>query len=343
MARVGIIGRGWGERSQAPNFREAGLDVVATAGRDNWRPLIERQDIDLVSIVMPPSRHVEMTISALERGKHVVCEKPTALNTVQALQLLEAAREHPNQIAIIDHELRFLPSFRAARERIGELGPIRYAEVRYASPSRGDRSRPWNWWSDADEGGGVWGAVGSHFVDALRYLECDIEAVQAMLATIIDERSGKKVTSDDFAAVHLRLSGGQRPSAVPPAGGGWPPPLATMTFSAVASGPDEPTTFTIHGEGGAFRLMGEELLFAKPRGHFDRIAGGDLANRPGNSPGGAFGTGTYLLGVALKRAIDDGDRAALAPAATFSDGLAQQRVLDAARRSHGAGGRWQAV
>ena len=92
-----------------------------------------------------------------------------------------------------------------------------------------------------------------------------------------------------------------------------------------------------------FRLAGEELLFATPRGHFDRIAGGDLANRPANSPGGAFGTGTYLLGVALKRAIDDGDRAALAPAATFSDGLAQQRVLDAARRSHGAGGRWQTV
>src|SRR5713226_8047766 len=285
MARVGIFGRGWGEQSQTPNFREAGLDVVATAGRDNWRELIDRKDIDLVSIAMPPSRHVEITISALERGKHVVCEKPTALNTVQALQLLEAAREHPNQVAIIDHELRFLPSFRAARERIGELGPIRYAEVRYASPSRGDRSRPWNWWSDADEGGGVWGAVGSHFVDALRYLGCEIESVQAMLATIIKERSGKPVTSDDFAAVHMRL----RRDA-----------LATMTLSAVASGPDEPAALTIHGENGGFRLTGEELLFSKPRGPFERIAGGELAQRPGNSPGGAFGTGTYLFGIALR-------------------------------------------
>src|SRR5205807_10305439 len=91
-------------------------------------------------------------------------------------------------------------------------GPIRYAEVRYASPSRGDRSRPWNWWSDADEGGGVWGAVGSHFVDALRYLGCEIEAVQAVLATIIDERSGKRVTSDDFASVNLRLTESGRPA-----------------------------------------------------------------------------------------------------------------------------------
>src|SRR5207245_7569528 len=88
---------------------------------------------------------------------------------------------------------------------------------------------------------------------------------------------------------------------------------------------------------------GEELLFAQPKGRFDRIAGGELTKRPGNSPGGAFGTGTYCLGLALRRAIDEGDRDALAPAATFSDGLAQQRVLDAARRSDGAGGRWEIV
>jgi predicted dehydrogenase len=296
---------------------------VAVVGHDDWRRAIDTAD--LVSVVTPPSTHLEIATAALSAGKHVICEKPTALNATDAQKLLDASRAHPNQIAILDHELRFLPSFLAARERIGELGPIRYAEVRYASPSRGDRSRPWNWWSDASQGGGVWGAVGSHFVDALRYHGLEIEEVQAMLATIIDERSGKKVTSDDFAAVHLRLRGGA---------------LAATTFSAVASGPDEPTSLTIHGENGAFRLTGEELLLAKPRGPFERIAGGALSQRPGNSPGGAFGTGTYHLGLALKRALDDGDRNALAPAATFSDGLAQQRVLDAARRSHREDGRW---
>ncbi|HLJ73411.1 MAG TPA: Gfo/Idh/MocA family oxidoreductase [Thermoanaerobaculia bacterium] len=323
MTRVGIVGRGWGERSQAPNFRDAGLDVVAVVGHDDWRRAIDAAD--LVTIVTPPSTHLEIATAALNAGKHVICEKPTALNAADAQKLLDASRAHPRQIAIIDHELRFLPSFRAARERIGDLGAIRYAEVRYASPSRGDRSRAWNWWSDASQGGGVWGAVGSHFIDALRYLGLEIEQVQASLATIIGERSGKKVTSDDFAAVHLRLRGGA---------------LAAMTFSAVASGPDEATALTIHGEDGAFRLTGEELLFAKPRSGFERIAGGDLSKRPGNSPGGAFGTGTYHLGLALKRALDDGDRDALSPAATFSDGLAQQRVLDAARRSNSEAGTW---
>jgi predicted dehydrogenase len=346
MARVGIIGTGWGARAQTPAFREAGLEVVAISGRrpertrdtarelglqpfDDWRALIA-SDVDLVTIVTPPSDHVEMAIEALDAGKHVVCEKPTALNAGEAERLVAAAKQHPDRIAMIDHELRFLPSFRTARKQIGELGEVWYAEVRYASPNRGDRSRPWNWWNDAQQGGGVWGAVGSHFVDSLRYLVGEIEAVQATLHTFIGERpfeSGRReVTADDFAAVHARLRGGA---------------LAAMTFSAVAAGPDDPTTLTIHGERAAFLLRSEELLMATRGEPFACIAGADTAKRPGNSAGGAFGTGSFELGRALRAAIDDGDRSALDPAASFEDGLAQQRVLDAARRSSEGDGRWE--
>jgi predicted dehydrogenase len=329
MARIGIIGRGWGARVQEPAFAEAGLEVVGIIGRDGWRELIARHDVDLVSVVMPPSMHLEIATAALRAGKHVLCEKPTALNAGEAEQLVAAANEHRDRIALIDHELRFLPSFRAARERIAEIGAIRYADVRYASPSRGDRSRAWNWWSDAAQGGGIWGAVGSHFVDALRYFGMEVEAAQATMVTVIDERpfegGTRRVTSDDYAAVNLRMRGGA---------------LATMALSAVASGPDEPTTITIHGEDGAMRLIGEELLIAQRGEPFTRAAGADLAARRGNSAGGAFGSGTLHLGRALRAALDDGDRAALAPAATFEDGLAQQRVLDAARASHQRGGVW---
>jgi predicted dehydrogenase len=345
MARVGIIGTGWGARVQVPAFREAGLEVVAIAGRDpertrkiagqldlepfdDWRALIA-SDVDLVTIVTPPSEHLQMATSALDAGKHVLCEKPTAMNASEAEQLVEAGRKHPDRIALIDHELRFLPSFLAARERINDLRGIRYAEVRYASPGRGDRTRAWNWWSDAGQGGGIWGAVGSHFVDTLRFLGMEIEAVQATLRTIIDQRpfegGMRRVTSDDFADVSLRLANGA---------------IASMTFSAVASGPDEPTTLTIHGEEGAMRLAGEELLTAMRGEPFTAATRGSKSDRRGNSAGGAFGTGTYLLGRALKSALDDNDRTALANAATFEDGLMQQRVLEAARESNANGGCW---
>ena len=330
MATVGIIGRGWGTRVQVPAFREAGLDVVKVAGRSDWRDVIDSPDIDLVTIVMPPATHLEMASAALEAGKHVVSEKPTAMNAGEAEELLAITRRHPSQIAIIDHELRFLPAWIAARRRIGEIGTLRYAEVRYASPGRGDRKREWNWWSDVEQGGGIWGAVGSHFVDAFRYFGFEIAAAHGMLRTTIAERpyqgALRRVTSDDTAAVHLRFRNGA---------------VAVVALSAVAAGPDEPAMITLHGQSGAFRLTGEELLKAEPGKPFARIAGGEMQQRPGNSPGGAFGTGTLLLGRALKAALDDGDRSALAAAATFEDGLAQQRVLDAVRRSDANDGRWE--
>jgi hypothetical protein len=100
MARVGIIGTGWGARVQVPAFREAGLEVVAIAGHnadrtrraaaelgleafDDWRSLIA-SNIDLVTIVTPPSEHLSMAAAALEAGKHVLSEKPMALDVAEA-------------------------------------------------------------------------------------------------------------------------------------------------------------------------------------------------------------------------------------------------------------------
>jgi predicted dehydrogenase len=331
---------------QVPTLREAGLDVVAIAGfhrnktqqladelgvraHDDWHDLVRANDVDLVSIVTPPSEHREMALAAIEAGKHVLCEKPTALDALEAEQMLAAARKHPDRVMLVDHELRFLPSWRDARARMGEIGAIRYAEVRYSSPARGDRNRAWNWWSDASRGGGVWGAVGSHFADALRYFGMEIEAARGVMGTIIDRRpfgdATREVTADDFASVQLRLRGGA---------------YAVLQFSAVAAGPDEAATMTIHGEDGAMRFIGEEVLLSQKGSPFSRIAGGPLEQRPGNSPGGAFGSGTLHLGRALRAALDDGNRDALAPAATFEDGLQQQRVLDAARKSSADGAAW---
>lgn len=349
MAVVGIIGTGWGARVQVPAFRDAGLKIGGIAGAHrnktsrlaeelgvaafgDWQALIGDTSIDIVTIVTPPAEHVEMAIAALAAGKHVIAEKPTALNGRDAERLVEAGKKSRDRIALIDHELRFLPAWRAARERIAEIGALRYAEVRYASPGRGDRKREWNWWSDAERGGGIWGAVGSHFIDTLRYLGFEIEAAQGLMHTAIAERpfgdGTRRVTADDVASVNLRLRGGA---------------IAMLGISAVASGPDEPATITLHGESGAMRLVSEQLLMSQPFKPFERIAGGEMDKRTGNSPGGAFGTGTLLFGRALRAALDDGDRHALAFAATFEDGLAQQRVLDAARRSAQNDGRWEPV
>jgi predicted dehydrogenase len=277
-----------------------------------------------------------MTLAALEAGKHVLCEKPTAMNAQEAEEMMRAAEARPDQLTLIDHELRFLPAWRAARGSIGSIGHVRFIEARFSSPSRGDKARAWNWWSDAKMGGGVWGAVGSHFVDAIRYLVGEVEEAQAVEKTFIGERpfegSQRAVTADDFAAVNLRLTNGA---------------VAVMSFSVV-SAVDEPSTITIHGESGGIRLEADQWWKAERGGDWIVQPGPaspapDSGELPGNSPGGYFGSGTLVLGRALRRALDEGDAAALAPAATFVDGWKQQKVLDAARRSSAGNGSWERV
>lgn len=348
MLRIGIIGTGWGARVQVPAFRSAGLDVEGLAGRDpekskttaeslgvprvfkTWQELVASPSIDLVSIVTPPIHHRAVALAALEAGKHVIAEKPTAMNAVEAEEMLAAAESRPHQVALVDHELRFLPAWRIARERVDEIGPLRFAEVRYASPSRGDRNRAWNWWSDAAQGGGVLGAIGSHIVDALRYLAGEIIGVRASLHTYVGERpyegGMRAVTSDDYASLELRLAGGV---------------AASVLLSVVAS-VDEPTTITLHGERGGIRLINQSVLVAAPNGLWKEVPSEQVA-AVGNSPGGPFGSGTVWFGRALRAALVDGDADALAPAATFRDGLAQQQVLDAARRSSTNGSDWIAI
>ena len=350
MTRVGIIGTGWGTRVQIPAFRRAGIEIGAIAGRDpkktgklaaendvpkwfgDWRELVGQGDIDVVTVVTPPFQHLEMTRDVLSSGKHVICEKPTAMNAGEAGKLLELAEEHSDRITLIDHELRFLPAFREARNSIDMIGEIRWAEARYSSPSRNDPERQWNWWSSKEKGGGVLGAVGSHLIDSFRYLVGEISEVRALLRTFIDQRPDddgqpREVTSDDWSTFDLRFESGA---------------IATTTLSVV-SGVDEPTELIIHGSKGSMKLVENRFLFSEIKGEWqDQI---EEPEEPiiGDSPGGYFGTGTIYLGRALARAIGQRDRSALEPGATFEDGLRQQQTLDAARRSSENGGTWEKI
>lgn len=350
MTKVGIIGTGWGTRVQIPAFRRAGLEVGAIAGRNpektedlarkngiprwfsDWRELIDEEEIDLVTVVTPPFQHLEMTRAALEAGKHVLCEKPTAMNAGEARELVEAADAHSDRIALIDHELRFLPAWCAARGCIDEIGEIRWAEARYASPSRNDPGRVWNWWSSEAHGGGVLGAVGSHLIDACRYFIGEISHVRAILRTFIKERPGrdgnpKTVTSDDWATLDLKFESGA---------------IAAITLSVV-NGVDEPTELIIHGSRGSMKLIENRFLLAEVADEWESQFVESEDPIIGDSPGGFFGTGTIYLGRALDRAISEGSEAALVPGATFEDGLRQQLAIDAARRSSANGGVWETV
>jgi predicted dehydrogenase len=80
--------------------------------------LASRDDIDLIRTVTPPFLHAEMALVVLEAGKHLVCEKPLALNLAEAAHMLQASRLRSHQFALVDHELRFSPVFQRMRSLI---------------------------------------------------------------------------------------------------------------------------------------------------------------------------------------------------------------------------------
>ena len=350
--RIGIIGAGFARTTQIPGFKNcdgARIVAIASARREHaaevahefdiehvesdWRALVARADIDLVSIVTPVVTHYEMTLAALERGKAVLCEKPMAMNADQARRMTERAQE-AGVLALIDHELRFLPGRLKLREllRRGDIGKVRHAKLTFRSDSRADPNRPWNWWSDKEKGGGALGAIGSHVVDGFRWLlGAEVSAVSGSLATHIRERkdeSGatREVTTDDEANLLLRFADGELTEGA----------TGNVSTSLVEAGKAE-HRLEIFGSRGAFTIeeRGELWQSKIGEGEWTRVEAdrGELA--PGMRDGG-WARGFTAFSKRIVEALREG-RTTVEGAATFEDGYRTQLVLDAVRRSDESG------
>lgn len=353
MIRIGIIGAGFARTTQIPAFQAcegARITAIASAHREHatevarefgiehvtndWRELVARDDVDLVSIVTPVVTHCEMTLAALDQGKAVLCEKPMAMNAEEALRMTERAHE-AEVLALIDHELRFLRGRMIMREmlRNDEIGLVRHARLTFRSDSRADPERPWNWWSDAAQGGGALGAIGSHVIDGFRWLlDSDVSQVFCNLATHISERvetegaAPRQVTSDDEANIILKFAESDLTRAT----------TGTASMSMVESGRAEHRLEIFGSRGALMTEEGGELWHSNVGdGEWKRIETdrGDLA--PGMREGG-WSRGFTAFSREIVNALREG-RATVDGAATFEDGYRTQLVLDAARRSHERG------
>jgi predicted dehydrogenase len=231
---VGILGTGFARHTQIPCFQATpGFEVVGLLSRsmtraydlaqefgarrafDDLDRMLKVEEIELVVVSTPPHLHLPQTLAALRAGKHVLCEKPTALHAGEALEMWQAARG-AGRLHLIDHELRFDPRRIRMKEMIaaGFIGTPWMVESHMQGPFRVDPNRPWSWWSDVTQGGGALGALGSHAVDAIRCLVGEIGEVRGRLATIVKERpdpetgEARAVTADDDATIWGRLAQG---------------------------------------------------------------------------------------------------------------------------------------
>lgn len=109
------------------NFGPPGakMDLGPIARYADWRAMLKDPKIDLVDICLPPSLHPEVAVAALKAGKHVLVEKPIALETADARRMVKAAEAAGRQL-LIAQVLPFFPEYAFARQAIasGKYGKL---------------------------------------------------------------------------------------------------------------------------------------------------------------------------------------------------------------------------
>jgi len=170
----------------------------------SWENLVKRDDIDLIDVTAPSNFHKEISIGAIEAGKHVFCEKPLALNLADAREMLQAAEEAGVK-HMINFNYRTAPAVALAKKMIddGLLGRIYHFRGVYLQDWIIDPEFPIVWRLDASvAGSGSHGDLNAHIIDIARFLVGEFESVVGMDETFIKERPLTEVgTTGGLAAV----------------------------------------------------------------------------------------------------------------------------------------------
>jgi len=156
----------------------------------DWRRLLERDDIDVIDIGTPNSSHAEIAIAAAQAGKHVLCEKPLAMNAEEALAMWRAA-DNAGITHMICHNYRFVPALQHAKRLIeeGALGEIYHFRAQYLQDWIMDPNFPLVWRMRKEmTGSGTLGDLMAHSIDLARFLVGEIKEVTGMAETFIKRR-----------------------------------------------------------------------------------------------------------------------------------------------------------
>jgi predicted dehydrogenase len=186
--------RAWQLAHQFP-----GCDVAA-----DWRACVDRDDVDLVVVSTVNDALAPVTLAAVQRGKHVLVEKPAARNEDELRPVVEAARE-AGVVVKVGFNHRFHPALHKARAlcEAGALGPLLHVRGRYGHGGRIGYEREWR----ADPtvaGGGELLDQGVHLIDLARWFLGDFAVVDGHVAA-----SFWDMPVEDNAFLSLRTERGQ--------------------------------------------------------------------------------------------------------------------------------------
>lgn len=372
--RVGVIGTGFVGPHHVDAARRTGLaDVVALAGSsvERARPkaaligvervvtvdeLLADPSIDVVHVCTPNASHAELGRRALDAGKHVVMEKPLALDADEAADLRRRAAAAGRHAAVA-FTYRGYPMIRRARAdaRGGRLGEVRIAFGAYLQDWLLDAS-DYNWRVEADAGGRSRAVadIGSHWFDTVEHVSgLRVSEVMADLRTFITHRirprdgtttfarggaDGEQVPihSEDAAGILVRFEGGA---------------IGTFLISQVSAGHANDLSWELMGSAASLAWRQEEPELLR---YGEREVGTTTVRRsppsepmpgvpplPGGHPEGWSDALRDLfrdIYASIKRDASPSD----VPYPTFADGERAVRFVDAVLRS-AERGRWEQI
>ena len=367
--KVGVVGAGFIGPAHVEALRRHGINVVGLCedtperalekansmrlkAYESFDAMIGDPKLDVIHITSPNHLHYPHAKAALLAGKHVVCEKPLAMDTSESAELVALAREK-GLVNAVNFNIRFYPLAQQARAMVqsGELGEVYIVQGSYLQdwlllPT------DWNWRLEPGLGGEMRAVadIGSHWLDLLTFITgLEVEAVLAEFKTFLpfrkkptreqDTFGGKLETSieyveqpintEDYATVLLRFKGGAR---------------GVLTVSQVSAGRKNRLSYEIDASNSALSWNSErpnELWI----GHRERpneillkdpALLGDQARQYASYPGGhneGFPDTFKQMYLSVYRYIAEGDMDARPDFATFEDGHLELLIGNAILKS----------
>ena len=356
--RIGVVGVGFGAAVHIPAFQSEGLEVVAICSRrkeraeeaaarfevsgvfTDYEAMLAMPGLDAVSIVTPVALHHSMTLQALAAGKHVICEKPFALNTGEAQEMYNRAGAS-GLTAMVAHEFRFSSARMRTKELLDEgyIGKPRMALMKivlggFGRPGTTPPAGPLPYVPERDSaalGAGLLFGLGSHYIDCLRHWFGEVESVSGELNNFAPDRLDAdkpvKADADDTFLFNLRFRSGV---------------LAQMIGTRMAP----------FGSGVGVEIYGSEGALVTPQRGVNPPAHGTLlGGRSGEERLNELPIPERLQPFAderderlmpfrlLTREFLRGIETKTSPAPNFYDGLRCQQIMDAVRESAAMGRR----
>jgi len=314
--------------------------------------------IDVVHLATPNNLHFPHAKAALLAGKHVVCEKPLAMNTKESAELVKIAKE-TGLVNAINFNLRFYPISQHARAMV-QSGQIGKVYTMYGSYLQDWLllETDWNWRLEPDLGGTLRAVadIGSHWLDLMTFISgLRIESVMADFKTFLPVRKkptkpvetytgklltpedyeDKPINTEDYASVLLRFEDGAR---------------GVLTVSQVSAGRKNRLSYEIDGSKSSLAFVSErpnELWIGhrdRPNEHLLKDPSLLLPEARAVSayPGGhneGFPDTFKQLSAKVYQYIRKGDFSAAPDFPTFADGHYELQLCEAIEKS-AKEGRW---